>query len=196
MVPLIYHERSVAVIFSLLFGGWAASEMLLGLRRPIAEAKRQDRGSRGVNTLAGVGGTALYFLFPWWLPATTIGWHPLALFLLGAGLAVFGGGVRWYAITTLGRHFSIQVVTSADQSIIQHGPYTLVRHPSYTGLLLIMLGLGLMMTNWASLLAIFLCWLIALLYRISVEEQALLIASKQAYADYMRCTKRLIPFIY
>jgi protein-S-isoprenylcysteine O-methyltransferase Ste14 len=79
---------------------------------------------------------------------------------------------------------------------VQSGPYRFVRHPSYTGILIMLLGVGIALTNWASLIVMLACGLIGLLYRVRVEERALAEALVQPYVDYMRHSKRFIPFIY
>lgn len=82
------------------------------------------------------------------------------------------------------------------QSVVQSGPYRLVRHPSYTAILIMLLGLGMVLANWASLVIMLACGLIGLLYRVTAEERALMEALGQPYADYVRQTKRFIRFMY
>jgi protein-S-isoprenylcysteine O-methyltransferase Ste14 len=75
-------------------------------------------------------------------------------------------------------------------------PHRLIRHPSYSGLLIILLGFGLSLTNnWLSMFVIMGCTLIGLGYRMHVEEHALQAELGQRYREYMRRTKRLIPFV-
>ena len=71
-----------------------------------------------------------------------------------------------------------------------------MRHPSYSGLVLIFFAIGLFTRNWIGLAIVVLPTLAALIYRMHVEEQALIQAYGQQYTDYMRTTKRLIPGIY
>jgi protein-S-isoprenylcysteine O-methyltransferase Ste14 len=80
--------------------------------------------------------------------------------------------------------------------VISSGPYRLIRHPSYTGFLITLLGFGLSFTNnWLSLLVIMGCALLGFSYRIQVEEHVLQAQLGQRYQEYMRRTKRLIPFV-
>src|SRR6266436_2134198 len=72
----------------------------------------------------------------------------------------------------------------------------MVRHPSYTGVLLAFVGLGFSLGNWAALLVILLPIGAAFIRRMNVEENALLRALGPNYADYMKRTKRLVPFVY
>ena len=113
---------------------------------------------------------------------------------LGLVLALAGIGVRQYAVAALGRYFTTRVMTTPDQHVVETGPYRYVRHPSYTGLLMTVLGMVLLCANWLSVG----CFVIALpgiAYRIQVEEQALSRALGDRYRDYMRRTKRLVPFV-
>lgn len=187
----------LSLLFWLLFLGWCASE-LLGPARWQSKKKeeRRDRGSSFFLAIVAGIGVVLFFAFPVFLPATTIrGAGGLIVFLIGAVLVVLGGVLRWYAIRTLGASFMGSVVIRRDQSVVQTGPYRLVRHPSYSGILLIVLGFGLMQTDWASLLAITLGMLVGLLYRMKVEEEEM--CHLPEYVAYMQQTKkRLIPYLY
>lgn len=84
----------------------------------------------------------------------------------------------------------------AAQAVHRRGLYRLVRHPSYLGMEIIFLAAGLHAHNWVSLAVYGILPTLALLYRIHVEEAALLHAFGQEYADYMRATRRLIPWLY
>jgi protein-S-isoprenylcysteine O-methyltransferase Ste14 len=88
------------------------------------------------------------------------------------------------------------VATHASQSIQRSGLYSIVRHPSYFGLEICFLAVGLHTKNWACLALMLIAPTLAVLYRIHVEEQALLLAFGAEYADYSRSTKRLIPGVY
>jgi protein-S-isoprenylcysteine O-methyltransferase Ste14 len=115
-----------------------------------------------------------------------------------AGIVVFllGASLRWWAIFTLGRYFTADVAVRSTQSLVQSGPYRLLRHPSYTAILIMLLGVGMVLANWASIATLLTTGLIGLLYRVGVEERALVEALGRPYVDYMRHTKRLIPFLF
>jgi protein-S-isoprenylcysteine O-methyltransferase Ste14 len=115
----------------------------------------------------------------------------LALALMLGGLAI-----RWAAILTLGRYFTVNVAISQGHQIIQSGLYRLVRHPSYSGLLLTFAGTGLSFHNWLSFLLLVTPITAAIRHRIRIEEQALLQAFGQDYADYSGRTWRLVPWLY
>ncbi|WP_394781617.1 methyltransferase family protein [Undibacterium sp.] len=114
------------------------------------------------------------------------------------GVLVFFLGlvVRWVSIIHLGRFFTVDVAITDKHALIDTGPYRYVRHPSYTGLLLQFLGIGICSGNILSLLALMVPIFIALRYRIRIEEAALSEGLGVAYSDYMLKTKRLVPFVY
>lgn len=116
---------------------------------------------------------------------------PVCLALLLLGLAI-----RWSAIYTLGRSFSANVAIHATQTLTTNGLFQFVRHPSYTGLELIFLTIGLGTANWIGLTLAFIPPTLALLYRIRVEEVALTRAFGVDYSAYAADTKRPIPFVY
>jgi protein-S-isoprenylcysteine O-methyltransferase Ste14 len=104
--------------------------------------------------------------------------------------------MRWVSIIHLGRFFTVNVAIAADHQLVETGPYRFIRHPSYSGALLAFVGWGMVLRNWASLLIALLPIAVAFLYRINVEERALLEALGDCYRAYMARTKRLIPFLY
>ena len=114
----------------------------------------------------------------------------------GLGLMFAGTALRWAAIRALWRYFTVNVSILEGQRVIRRGLYGVVRHPSYTGLLLRYLGFGLAFANWMSAALVFLPLLAATLYRIRVEEAALREHFGEEYAAYASATKRLVPGIY
>jgi protein-S-isoprenylcysteine O-methyltransferase Ste14 len=156
----------------------------------------QDRGSMVILIGLQWFGLALNFLLAWLFPAAAIRWQRTALFLMGLIFILLGVALRWYAIRVLGRYFTRDVAVSVDQQVVQIGPYRLIRHPAYSGTFLTMLGVGLAVTNWASLICLLACVFLGHFHRVNVEEQALIHTIGQPYMDYMRHTRRFIPFLF
>ncbi|NIU00696.1 MAG: DUF1295 domain-containing protein [Nitrosopumilaceae archaeon] len=121
---------------------------------------------------------------------------PVLFYYAGILFIFIGLVIRWIAILTLKKSFTVNVSVSNEQTIIRSGIYETIRHPSYLGSLLSFLGLGLAFGNWLTLLVIFLPICLAFLYRIKIEENALRQAFPDEYNDYIQSTKRLIPGIY
>lgn len=114
------------------------------------------------------------------------------------GLVLFWGGIslRLWSFQTLGRYFTLTIQTSSDQPVIANGPYQLIRHPSYAGLLLVIVAVGLFIGNWWSLVCLSVAMAGALVFRIRVEERALMQNLGDGYRDYAATHKRLVPFIW
>jgi protein-S-isoprenylcysteine O-methyltransferase Ste14 len=158
--------------------------------------RTRDRGSfRLILAFLWIG-LALDFTLSFILPQASILQHRSAFFFLGIGLMLCGLAFRFYAMSLLGRFFTYDVAVCASQTVIEAGPYRYIRHPSYTGAFITLVGLGLALGNWAGLLALLACMGIAYGYRMSVEEAALSAALGEPYKQYMRRTRRLIPFVY
>ena len=115
---------------------------------------------------------------------------------VGVFLFVAGLFLRWWAIITLGRFFTVDVTIERDHELVERGPFRVVRHPSYTGVLLAFVGFAFTLRNWAALLIILVPIFAAFIRRMNVEEDALSRALGSRYADYMRRTKRLVPYVY
>jgi protein-S-isoprenylcysteine O-methyltransferase Ste14 len=114
----------------------------------------------------------------------------------GAAVALCGMALRLWAVVTLGQYFTYTVKVSPDQKVVDSGPYHLLRHPSYTGGLLMALGIGLTLRYaWGPLLVAGPS-LAGYLIRIRVEERALAEGIGAHYRYYMQRTTRLIPFVW
>jgi protein-S-isoprenylcysteine O-methyltransferase Ste14 len=115
---------------------------------------------------------------------------------IGLILIISGMIIRFIAIRTLGKFFTVDLGTDKDHFLIKKGIYKYIRHPSYTGSLLSFLGMGLSLNNWISLFVIFVPVLIAFIYRIHIEEKLLVAQTGSEYEDYKKQTNRLFPWIY
>jgi protein-S-isoprenylcysteine O-methyltransferase Ste14 len=184
------------VLFWGIFYVWVGAEIFLGwkLRSPAA-AVAHDAGSRfvligsiylGITIGFALAGAARSVAF-------TSGRQPM--FYFGIALMLIGMALRWYSIRVLGRSFTFTVATRPDQQVVEAGPYRWVRHPSYTGGLLTILGVLLCLTNPLAILGLA-PPLAGYAYRIGVEEKALLRGLGNPYQSYMRRTKRLIPLLF
>ena len=122
-------------------------------------------------------------------PATVAEWGGLVLFWAGISL-------RLWSFRTLGRYFTFTVQTSREQPVITDGPYRLIRHPGYAALLLIIMAVGLFTGNWCFLVCLTVAIAGSLVFRIRVEERALLHDLGSGYGEYAATHKRLVPFIW
>jgi len=185
------------ILWRLLFYGWLASEILVGIvtRTKHSSGKVQDRGSLLILWIVITASiTACQWISEATRPNMLGGAH--ALKTAGVIVMLAALAIRWTAIFTLGKSFSSNVAIQDSQQITRTGLYRFVRHPSYLGLLLVFLAVGLHSRNWISFVVVLVPTIAALLYRIHVEEAALMKAFGDDYSDYARATKRLIPGVY
>jgi protein-S-isoprenylcysteine O-methyltransferase Ste14 len=184
------------VLFDFSFFVWIASEifgaaLVPRLRRRGAVRVKRDRGSRALITVAILVSMLIAFYFGY----VGVGALPDWIFYAGIFLMFLGVLVRQYAIAILGSFFSLSVQIAEDHKVVDKGPYRLVRHPSYTGILITFIGLGLAVQSLGAVLVLLLFFGISFGYRMSVEERTLLSGLGSDYASYMKRTKRLIPFV-
>jgi protein-S-isoprenylcysteine O-methyltransferase Ste14 len=177
---------------------WTVIELGLILRDR-ANAKgttRSDQMTRWFNLIAieiALFAPLSSFLMPGLLFGKT---ENLAMVLIGTGMICLGLGLRYWAISVLGRYFRTTVEIEAGQKVVQSGPYRLIRHPSYSGIILFCAGYGLVSQNWLALLSALLLPAAALVYRIGVEERAFVNEIGAEYVQYQARTKKLIPFVW
>ena len=112
---------------------------------------------------------------------------------LGLLLMIAGATFRQWALIHLGRFFSRTVQIESEHKVITTGPYRWIRHPAYTGMIAVYIGLSMAIGTWLGALAAFIAVTGSLLYRIRVEEQALLTALGNEYREYMQHTWLLFP---
>ena len=160
------------------------------------------RGPRSARTVRDRGSGALIFITIFLSISVTFalfyaGITPLPdwVFYPGIVLMLVGMSVRQWAIAVLGRFFSLTVRVEADHRVVDRGPYRLVRHPSYTGAILSLLGLTLALQTWAATLLLGIVFGVIYGYRIHVEEKTLTMELGADYVNYMKRTKRLIPYL-
>lgn len=197
MRPLPFVNTTYAVIFWTAYILWIVPEIVISKRKaPKVSSKSDDRGSLMAVMLLLCIGIAADFTLSFQLPQAAIRSERAPVFFVGIGLMFAGMALRLYSISLLGRYFTFEVTVQTDQPVIEAGPYRYIRHPSYTGALITVTGLGLALGNWAGLIALLGCMVVAYSYRIPIEESALVAVLGEPYEKYIRRTHRLIPYIF
>lgn len=112
-------------------------------------------------------------------------------------LMLFGGlYLRILAIDELDKFFTNEVRIANDCRLIKTGTYRYIRHGSYTGSILTLLGTSVLLHSWISLFMSFIFLFIVYDYRIRLEEKLLIEYFGEEYLQYMKNTWKLIPFFY
>jgi protein-S-isoprenylcysteine O-methyltransferase Ste14 len=115
--------------------------------------------------------------------------------LVGFALIIAGLGLRVQAQRTLGKYFSPVTKVLPEHKLIKYGIYRHVRHPIYLGSLLAFFSVPLIFHSIYGLIVIALA-IPFMLHRIRVEEQMLIDKFGEEYRDYIKNSKKLIPYIY
>jgi protein-S-isoprenylcysteine O-methyltransferase Ste14 len=198
MLHLPFSSRPIlAVIFWVACAAWILPEVVAWrVKRSGDSSQARDHGSLNLIVILWWVGIAMAVLMSSLLPQAAISWKRTSVFLVGICFVLMGVTLRWYSAAVLGKYFTFDVAIQGGQTLIEVGPYRYVRHPSYSGALLSLLGFGLALGNWAGLAAALSCLGFAYFYRIPIEEQALSSALGDVYKQYMNRTWRLVPFLF
>jgi len=123
--------------------------------------------------------------------------HPPTLVVTSAAviLAAVSILMTWAAVRELGLHLRIKAVVTTDHELIRTGPYALVRHPIYLGLMGMLLATGLMVSRVWSLLAATAIFIAGTEIRVSVEENLLRKRFGSAFDHYRSRVKAYVPFV-
>ena len=174
-----------------VFGVLLIDELLPWLMgsRGTLRGSSQDRGS----FLAIYAGTLIGFAVALLVRYRNIGIVPAQVQVVAVIALIAGGALREWAIYLLGQHFSRTVTVTPDQRLITAGPYRWLRHPAYTGMIMMDVSIVLGFGTWVGALVMLIILLIPTLYRIRVEESVLKSAFGEQYLDWARRTWRLVP---
>lgn len=118
------------------------------------------------------------------------------LSIAGYALLILGFGLRTWAIHVLDKHFTATVPDDLKKELIRKGPYKILRHPSYTGGLVGVTAISIILQNTVTPFLTFVCLLLVYLLRISREENHLLKSFGQQFRTYQSQTWRLFPYIW
>ncbi|HUI20629.1 MAG TPA: isoprenylcysteine carboxylmethyltransferase family protein [Methylocella sp.] len=180
---------AVTIVLALLSGA------ALFTRANLSPGKREDRGNRWVFAAFAVIGLLAAFLPAytdrigfWTLDGDTVRW--LGVFLFAAG-----GVLRMWPVFVLGHRFSGLVAIQPGHTLVTGGIYSVIRHPSYLGLLINALGWALAFRSGVGLLLTALT-IPPLIARIRAEEALLRTEFGAEYDAYRAHTSRLIPGLY
>jgi protein-S-isoprenylcysteine O-methyltransferase Ste14 len=183
------YDLPLAVLWLAWLAYWLAAA------RDVKPARRRESPASRLLTivltipaavLLAVRGPWLSWLGARFLPDTMIV-YSLGLLMVIAGLAF-----AIWARVHLGRNWSGTVTVKENHELIRSGPYAIVRHPIYTGLLLAILGTAIVVGEWRGLLAF--CFLtIALVLKLRREERFMEESFPDTYPSYCAQVPALIP---
>jgi len=194
MKPLAFTSPYVWVFGAVMLFAYGPEFLLIARSKP-ASGEKVDQGSMTVILMAGWVGMIAGFMVAH-ISAFVLVRSQSLWFGIGIACLLLGALLRRHCFRTLGRYFTGNVKVVSEQPVIEDGAYRWVRHPSYTGAMLLNLGTALALTNWLSVLIITGVGAAAYAYRVKVEERALQASLGERYLEYMRRTKRFVPYIF
>ncbi|MCX5758563.1 MAG: isoprenylcysteine carboxylmethyltransferase family protein [Candidatus Hydrogenedentes bacterium] len=115
--------------------------------------------------------------------------------LVGVFGCVAGLAFATWARRTIGKNWSGNVTLKKDHELVRTGPYALVRHPIYTGLLLAIAGTAVVLGEWRGIVAVMVTAL-GFANKIRAEEGIMMRQFPGEYPEYRMRVKRIIPFLY
>jgi protein-S-isoprenylcysteine O-methyltransferase Ste14 len=119
----------------------------------------------------------------------------LTLFFVGFALVTLGMIIRFVAIATLRGNFSGRLRIREGHTLVKHGIYQWIRHPAYLGAMLLFLGIPVMLSSPLGFLVMLLL-VPYLVHRIKLEEKMLTERFGPEYEEYIKKSKKLIPFLF
>ena len=194
-MPLVFRHGPAEAVFIIAVGTWVLFEAVMRVVQRLRAAGPSDDRSFFVllpamaasviaaEALGRRGG------LPW--PGGEV-WPVVAgIALIAAGLAL-----RIWSIATLGRFFQYQIQVQSGHRVVTGGPYRYVRHPSYTGIALVLAGIALACDDVWSLAAVAVLGGAGLWVRIRAEERQLTEALGADYERFAAGRKRLVPGVW
>lgn len=193
---LVFSSYGYALAFIIVILSWILTEIIGARIIPSRQrgSTKVEKPQKRVNIIDRIG-WVIYasILFSGAAPAITL--LPTWMYFLGIALMVTGIIIRQWAIAVLGKYFSGVIGVQKEQKVVQTGPYRLIRHPSYTGILLLWVGAAFAFQSWLALLGAGLIFGLAYGHRIVFEEKFLIKELGENYVEYMKSSKRIIPFL-
>jgi protein-S-isoprenylcysteine O-methyltransferase Ste14 len=188
----------IGILYFAVVAGWYLIELVQFARQQQWQSESAPAGPRSfwfAFAACVAAAIAVLNVAPHAAPGAAIG-HGAVVFVIGMVTLVAGVALRVWSFYSLGQYFTFTVKVSRDQPVVTRGPYRVLRHPGYAGGLLAIAGICLLNGNWISLATVALLWLVLIVWRIRIEENALMTALDGRYRSYAAQHKRLVPLVW
>jgi protein-S-isoprenylcysteine O-methyltransferase Ste14 len=185
------YAKCGVIVFAIVWGFW---EKYNSNRNRRNEGVEYDKGCLRwifIAVIIGVTSASVFSFFGGGGFSHFFFWFVSGLVVIAAGFVV-----RLHAMKVLANHFTYRVTILKDHTLIDKGLYRYIRHPSYLGQIIMLVGIGLSMANLWSLLFAPLPIIVVFLIRIHNEEKVLSDHFGVKYEHYRQKTRKLIPLIW
>ena len=194
--PLIFRAGAASTVFNVVVAVWVVFELVMNVRQRWRAGGPAARDPTVLVLLACIAGAIV--------AAEQLGrrgplrWPGGLVWPVAAGivLIVAGIGLRAWSIATLGRFFQYQIKVQRGHRVVTGGPYRYLRHPSYSGIALVLIGIALACDDVLSLVAVVILGGVGLAVRIRAEERQLTQALGADYEGFAAERKRLVPGVW
>jgi protein-S-isoprenylcysteine O-methyltransferase Ste14 len=194
--PLVFQHGAATTAVSVVTVTWLLFELVMNIRQRLQARGSSSHDPSIFAVTAGIAGSLV--------GAELLGrrgplpWPGGGLWPVVAGLVliVAGIGLRAWSIITLGRFFQYQIRVQPGHRVVTAGPYRYVRHPSYTGIALALLGVALACGDVLGLIPVVVFGGTGLAVRIRAEERQLAGALGAEYRQFAAERKRLVPGLW
>jgi protein-S-isoprenylcysteine O-methyltransferase Ste14 len=197
VAPLPYTDQGATIAFHEVLAVFLLAELRIRLlSRLNRHGSRSDRASLLiVFASVYVGLVAGFVVAAGVEPAAIPDWR-WPVFVVGLALMGTGIVIRQWAVVLLGQYFTVDVRIHPGQAVVERGPYRWVAHPSYTGMIVTSVGIGLALGNWAALAVLAVVPTGGLVVRIHVEERALRAGLGEPYRRFLAARPHLLPGVW
>jgi protein-S-isoprenylcysteine O-methyltransferase Ste14 len=196
VIPLVYRHGAAETVFIVALATWLVFEFVMRVRQRMLASGPPSRDPTFFVLVATLAGSIILAEvlgrrggLPW---PGGVAWP----FAAGIALIAVGLGLRVWSIATLGRFFQFRIKVQPGHQVVAKGPYRYVRHPSYTGLALILAGIALATDDVWSLVVVAVVAGAGLAVRIHAEERQLTQALGAEYEQFAAGRKRLVPGVW
>ena len=194
--PLVFRPGAAATAFDVTVAVWVVFELVMSVRQ-----RWRAGGPAARDPTAFVLSACIVAAV---IAAEQLGrkgrlpWPGGLVWPVAAGLVLIASGIvlRIWSIATLGRFFQYQIKVQPGHRVVTAGPYRYVRHPSYSGIALVLIGIALACDDVLSLVAVVILGGVGLAVRIRAEERQLTQALGADYEHFAAEHKRLVPGVW
>lgn len=182
-------------LFTITYSIWLLSEILLNrlLRSNNTDKQKTDRNSLSIIWLTIIVSISLSIYVSYEVTVPIFA-NPYYAYI-GILIIIAGILLRFTAIISLGKFFTVDVTIRQGHTLKKDGLYKYFRHPSYFASLLSFVGFGISLNNWISLIIITAAIVVAFSIRVRVEEKVLIEQFGEEYLTYKKHTSGFMPFI-
>ena len=196
----IHLEALPTVAFIVVVFSWFAFTIAFLTRRQppkSPDTKRDSSSIKGI-VLQGISYGIVWAIHrPYFTPIVR-GFKSIEVALSIVAMTLAFGSVLFttLALNTLGKEWSLTARVVEGHKLATRGPYSLVRHPIYTGMLGMLLATGLVTSYWPALVIALVVFFIGTIIRVRIEERLLRETFGSEFDDYARRVSAIVPGIY